>query len=128
MHLAIGESGVRCTNKNSTLRPPCLPSLPFLSFFFPFYLTPPSRHNKTIGGNQMSNIKTITLMDFDWDDFIGVMKVNIHACAVRSPNYDFQRLVSLSCTFGHLFKLNSLATAITKGDISLAEKFVRNNR
>jgi len=40
------------------------------------------------------NIKTITLMDFDWGDFIGAMKVNIRAAerAARSPNYDFQRL------------------------------------
>lgn len=37
-------------------------------------------------------------------------------------------IASLSCTFGYLFKLNSLTTAITKGDISLAEKFIRNNR
>lgn len=34
------------------------------------------------------NIKTITLMDFDWDDFIEAIKVNIRARAARSPNYD----------------------------------------
>lgn len=33
-------------------------------------------YNKTIGEKQM-NIKTITLMDFDWDDFIEAMEVNI---------------------------------------------------
>lgn len=50
-------------------------------------------YNKMIEGKQM-DIKTITLMDFDWGDFIGAMKVNIHTAehATHSPNYDFQRL------------------------------------
>lgn len=131
MHPAVnlGEE-VRRTNENSTRR------LPFVSFFslsFSLLLSlslSPTRlfslslariYNKTIGGKQM-NIKTITLMDFDWGDFIGPMKVNTLA-----PNYDFQR-ASLARTFGHLFKLNSLTTAITKADTARAsrKRLVRN--
>lgn len=36
------------------------------------------------------NIKTITLMDFDWGDFIGAMKVNIRASLpLLVSNYNF---------------------------------------
>jgi len=52
-----------------------------------------------IGAKQM-NIKMITLMDFDWNDFIGAMKINIRAHATRLPNIT---------TFNDgIFKLQSL--------------------
>lgn len=83
-------------------------------------------YNKTIEGKQM-NIKTITLMDFDWGDFIGAMKVNIRTPPPSSPcRITTSTIASLSCTFGHLFKLNSFTMAITKTDISLAE--IKDNR